>query len=101
MEVLSDTFIPPGVRDVSGVFQRCPRCVWPYLQPVNSLDQAHWLCTSCGHCWHLERGRLRAVDPITCHGCAARSKHECITLLQHEFPRFAAGAATDDEVLHT
>jgi hypothetical protein len=93
MELFHDSFIPPGLSDVWVNSRRCPRCVWPYLQPVGSLDQAHWLCVSCGHCWHVEHGHLRAVDPITCHGCTARTKQDCIALLQLEFPRFGAGAA--------
>jgi hypothetical protein len=101
MEVFSDTFIPPGLSDVWVRAHHCPRCVWPYLHPVQSLDQAHWLCSSCGHCWRIEHGRLRPVDPVVCHGCAARTKHDCITLLQCEFPHFGAGAATDDELAYS
>jgi hypothetical protein len=45
----------------------------------------------------IAHGRLRAVNPLGCHGCAARPKRECIALLGSEFPRFGAGAATGDE----
>ena len=101
MEVFGDTFVPVGLGDVWGRAQHCPRCVWPYLHRVASVDQEHWLCESCGHCWAIEHGRFRPVDPVTCHGCAARSKHDCITLLQHDFPHFAAGAPTDNELALT
>jgi hypothetical protein len=91
MEIFDDTFIPPGVGDVWLAARHCPRCVWPYLHPVRSLEQVHLLCESCGHCWRVEHGRLRPVDPLSCHGCAARSKRDCIALLQSEFPRFGGG----------
>jgi hypothetical protein len=96
MELFGDSFIPEGARDAWAGTQRCPRCIWPYLHPVSSVDQAHWLCSSCGRCWHLQHGRFRPVDPITCHGCAARARHDCIMLLQQEFPRFGAGTTTDE-----
>jgi len=96
MEVFDDTFIPPGLSGMRGASRRCPRCVWTHLHPVGSLDESHWLCESCGHCWRIEHGRLRPVDPIACHGCTARSKRVCMALLQSEFPRFGAGAATGD-----
>jgi len=97
MELFDETFVPPGLEAVRGRGQRCPRCVWPYLRPVSSADQDRWLCPSCGHCWHIEQGRVRLVDPITCHGCATRPKADCIRQFQHEFPRFGAGAASDDD----
>ena len=95
MEVFDDTFVPAGLSDTWTAGRHCPRCVWPYLRNVRSLDQTHLLCESCGHCWSMEHGRLRAVDPLSCHGCAARNRTDCITLLQQEFPYFAAGAAND------
>jgi hypothetical protein len=101
MEVFGDTFIPRELTDVRFGARHCPRCVWPYLSLVRSLDEARWLCRSCGHCWRIDNGRLRPVDPISCHGCAARSKHDCITLLQHDFPRFGAGTDTEDELAYT
>jgi hypothetical protein len=102
MERFDERFIPGGLREFSAGSQRCPRCVWPYLYRVASLDQAHWLCSSCGHCFYLDHGNLRSVDPVTCHGCAARNKHDCVTLLQHEFPHFGAGAgaASDSELTY-
>jgi len=99
MEVFDDTFVPPGLTEVWA--QHCPRCVWPYLHPVQSLDQTRWLCSSCGHCWHLTHGRLRPVDPLTCHGCTARARRDCITVLQCEFPHFSAGTANYDELANT
>jgi hypothetical protein len=100
MELFDDTFVPPGLRDVWAGSQHCPRCVWPHLQLVPSVDQAHWLCGSCGHCWYLEHGRLRTVDPIMCRGCPTRAKSDCISLLKRDFPRFTAGA-DDNEVTYT
>ena len=97
MEVFDDTFIPPGLSKVWTAGRNCPRCVWTHLRPVRSLDESHWLCESCGHCWRVEHGRLRPVDPLGCHGCASRSKRECVALLKGEFPRFGAGADTGDE----
>jgi hypothetical protein len=99
MEVFGDTFVPPGLQEVWARSQRCPRCVWPYLGPVVSVDQTRWLCPSCGHCWYIEHGRLRPVDPITCRGCAACARNDCIRLLQRDFPRFGAGAACEDELV--
>ena len=98
MEVFDDTFIPPGLGDVRFAAQHCPCCVWPYLHPVRSLDQSHLVCESCGHCWRIEHGRLRPVDPLSCHGCATRSKRDCIALLQRDVPRFGTGADTNETV---
>ena len=100
MELVDERFIPGGVRDVSAGTLRCPRCVWPYLYRVGSPDQEHWLCSSCGRCFSLDHGKLRGVDSVMCHGCADRNQHDCITLLQHEFPHFGAGAAGDDELTY-
>jgi hypothetical protein len=86
MEIFDDTFVPVGLSDVEP--RRCPRCVWPYLRPVQSRDVTRLLCQSCGHCWNLERGRLRPVDVLACHGCAEHAQSQCIALLQDEFPRF-------------
>jgi hypothetical protein len=94
MELFADTFIPPGLDAV--VVRRCPRCVWTHLHPVGSLDQQHLLCSSCGHCWYVEHGRLHPVDVLGCHGCNARSKHDCIAQLHCEFPRF--GTLLEDAV---
>ena len=98
MEVFDDTFVPPGLREAWASGRHCPRCVWTHLRPVRSLDHHHLLCESCGHCWRVEHGGLRPVDPLACHGCASRSKSECIELLRSTFPRFAAGAGTDDGI---
>jgi hypothetical protein len=101
MELFGDTFVPIELRDVWAGHHRCPRCVWPRLRPVTSVDQERWLCPSCEHCWRVEHGRLRPVDPVTCHGCAARERDDCITLMQGSFPRFCAGGASDDGGLYT
>ncbi len=90
MELLGDTFVPPGLTGVTAL--HCPRCIWPYLQTVRTPDEPHLLCQSCGHCWYLDRGRLRPVNVLACHGCTARSKSDCIRLLHDEFPRFGAYA---------
>jgi hypothetical protein len=90
MEVFDDTFVPPGLHDVWTRSLHCPRCVWPHLHRVPSAHQEHFLCDACGHCWCVEHGHLRQVDPLTCQGCAARSKASCITLMQQEFPQFVA-----------
>jgi hypothetical protein len=100
MGLFGDTFIPAGLRDVWAGPQRCPRCVWPYLHPMASNNQAHWLCSSCGHCYHLVHGHLQAVDPVTCHGCAARNKRDCVALLQHEFPHFTAETPDETELTY-
>jgi len=99
MEVSNDTFIPPGLSEVWFARRHCPRCVWPYLRPAPSLDDTHWLCESCGHCWHIEHGRLRPVNVLGCHGCTTRPKRECIALLQREFPRLGPQADASDEPL--
>ena len=91
MEVFGDTFIPARSNRRAG--RRCPRCTWTYLRPVRGDEEAHLLCESCGHCWQLERDRLRAVNVLACHGYAARAKRDCITLLHDEFPRFGGPLA--------
>jgi hypothetical protein len=97
MEVFDDTFVPPGLGDVWFATRGCPACLGTALLPVRTLDAPHWLCDECGQCWRVEHGLLRQVDPLSCHGCATRPKSECISLLQSAFPRFGAGAATDDD----
>ena len=94
MEPFADTFIPPGLDDLWFVARTCPACRAEHLRHVRALDESHWLCEGCGHCWRAEHGRLRNVDPLGCHGCPAHDKRECIALFQREFPSFAAGAAT-------
>ncbi len=64
MGVFDDTFIPPGRSDVRPAGRHCPRCVWPYLHRVGSIDQSQLLCDSCGHSWRVEDGRLCPVDPL-------------------------------------
>lgn len=97
MELFDDTFVPPGLCDVWFATRGCPACLGTALVPVRTLDEAHWLCDECGHCWRVEHGLLRRVDPLLCRGCATRPKSECISSLQNTFPRFTGGAATDDE----
>jgi hypothetical protein len=97
MEVFNDTFVPPGLGDVWFATRGCPACLDRSLERVRSLDEAHWLCASCGHCWRVEHGLLRPVDALSCRGCATRPKSECIELFQSTFLRFGAGAATDDQ----
>jgi hypothetical protein len=92
MEIFDDTFVPGGLHETWA--RHCPRCVWPYLHPVESLDGTRLLCDSCGHCWRIAHGNLRPADPVTCQGCAARPKRDCIMLMQSEFPRF--GPNVDD-----
>jgi hypothetical protein len=98
MQRFDDTFTPHRSADVLPASRRCPRCIWPSLHPVASVDREHWRCTLCGRYWYLEDDRLRPVDPITCQGCAARSKSDCIELRRREFPRFTAGAPSDDSI---
>jgi hypothetical protein len=93
MEVFDETFVPLGLQQVWA--RRCPRCVWPYLHPIESLDGIRFVCDSCGHCWRVAHGNLQAVDPVTCQGCAARSKRDCITFMQSQDPRF--GSSLDIE----
>ncbi|MCU1464269.1 MAG: hypothetical protein JWM72_197 [Actinomycetia bacterium] len=97
MEVFDDTFVPPGLGDVWFATRGCPACLGTALIPVRTLDAAHWLCDECGQCWRVEHGLLRHVDPLSCYGCATRLKSECIASMQSAFPRFGAGAATDDD----
>jgi hypothetical protein len=96
MEVFSDTFVPTGLGDVWAGRRHCPRCVWPTLRPVISIDQPHWQCPSCRHCYGIEHGRFRRVDPVTCHGCADRSKHDCMAVLKAEFPNFGGPPSGDE-----
>jgi hypothetical protein len=67
------------------------------LVQVRTLDAAHWLCDECGQCWRVERASLRPVDLLSCHGDATRPESEGISSLQSAFPRFGAGAPTDDD----
>jgi hypothetical protein len=95
MELFEDTFVPFGLDDVWFATRGCPDCLDRPLQHVQALDASHWLCTTCGECWRVEHGLLRQVDPLTCHGCAARRKSECIAQWALTFPQFGAGPTTD------
>jgi hypothetical protein len=98
MEVFADSFLPPGPTEAWAPARHCPRCVWPRLRRVDSLDEStHWLCEACGHCWRIEHGRLRPVNVLGCQGCATQAKCECIALLQREFPRFGSQPDSGDE----
>lgn len=70
----------------------CPGCGFSPLSRVADCDVVHWLCLSCGHCWQDANAGLRAVDPITCPGCATKPRPECIALFAGEFPRFGGVA---------
>ena len=96
MEPFVDTFFPSGFADAWFATRGCPDCLDQPLRHVRSVDDSHWLCVSCGQCWRVEHGRLRRVDPLTCHGCAERPKSECIARWANTFPRFSAGLATDE-----
>lgn len=98
MEVFDDTFIPADFADVWAAGRHCPQCVWPRLRPAGSLTETRLLCDSCGHCWRIEHGKLRPVDPLGCHGCTSRPKRDCVELLQRKFPRFGAELDSDDEL---
>jgi hypothetical protein len=93
--MFDDTFVPHELDAWFGA-RDCPACITGRLERVESLDQPHWLCRSCGQCWRAEHGRLRSTDPLTCRGCAARPKTECISVLLRTFPRFGAGSPTTD-----
>ena len=97
MEIFADTFLPAGLDALWFTDRRCPACPGGSVHRVRSLDESRWLCDSCGQCWRAEHGRLRAVDPVACHGCATRPRRECIELLQSKFRRFGAGAESGYE----
>ena len=63
MEVFDHTFIPPGLNDEWAGPHHCPRCVWPYLQRVRTLDQTHWLWTSVQERLHCNLPRR--VPPLS------------------------------------
>ena len=97
MEIFADSFIPAGLEAFWFASRRCPSCQNGFIHRTRSLEESRWLCNSCGQCWRAEHGRLRAVDPVACHGCATRPKRECIELLQRKFRRFGAGAESGYE----
>ena len=88
MEVLNDTLIPPGLGEEWFAGRHCPRCIWPYLRPAPSLGEAHWLCESCGHCWHIDHDRLRPVK--SSEVTAVRVQHG-----KHSWMAAAHGDATN------
>jgi hypothetical protein len=57
------TVAVPGLSHESIAGRHCPQCVWPYLHAVWSGHQTQLRCESCGHCWRVEHGDLRPVDP--------------------------------------
>ena len=58
------TRVVPGLSHESIAGRHCPQCVWPYLHAVRSGHQTQLRCESCGHCWRIEHGDLRPVDPL-------------------------------------
>lgn len=96
MELFDDTFVPRGLGDAWFATRGCPDCLDRPLGQVRALDASHWLCATCGRCWRVEHGLLRSVDPLTCRGCATRRKSDCIAMWRTTYPRFDAGAATDE-----
>jgi len=97
MEPFHDTFVRSNLDDVWFATRGCPKCLEQPLQRVRADHEPRWLCGSCQQCWQVTDGVLRPVDPLSCAGCASRPKSECIALLQSTFPRFGAGARTDDD----
>jgi hypothetical protein len=87
VDILGDTLIPVELRDSWFASDPCPAC-GVRLRPVTSFDETHYLCDGCGRCWRVHNAALRSVDPVGCHGCTARHKHDCLAQLQCEFPRF-------------
>ena len=85
-----EPFFDPMSVPVSDRPRECPRCGAEPLSLVAECEMVHWLCRSCGHCWRGERGHLRAVDPVSCPGCATKPRDECFVLFAQEFPRFRA-----------
>lgn len=66
----------------------CPACGAPRMLRTARCDDEHWLCPSCGRCWTPRERAWRAADPVTCPGCATRSRHACIEQFRGAFPRF-------------
>jgi len=64
MDQSLDTLAVPSFSRESIAGRRCPQCVWPYLHAVRSGHQIELRCESCGHCWRVEHGDLRPVDPL-------------------------------------
>jgi hypothetical protein len=95
MELFEDTFVPPGLEATWFALHSCPACGDSTLRPVKTLQADREACVACGACWLVSHGRLRPVDPVTCHGCAQRSRADCVRRLQRTFPRYGAGEATD------
>jgi|GraSoiStandDraft_4_1057263.scaffolds.fasta_scaffold812568_2 hypothetical protein len=49
----------------------CPACGASALDAVVEADteDVHFLCRSCGRCWHVELGHVQRMAPAVCHGC--------------------------------
>jgi hypothetical protein len=93
LSFFADTFAPQGVRESWFAAHPCPACR-SQLSPVTAFDETHYLCGGCGACWRAHNGNLRSVDPLGCHGCAAKGKRECLIELQEHFPRFGPAFET-------
>ncbi len=91
MELFDDTFLPLGIGEAWFATRGCPDCLDHPLERVHTLDEAHWLCATCGTCWRVEHGLLRSVDPLTCRGCGSRNKSECIGTWRGALPGFDDG----------
>jgi len=93
MELFSEVTNPFAERDpLTG--SSCPVCGSGPLARVAGCEAAHWLCRSCGRCWERASRSWRAVDPVSCPGCATQPRTACLELLAETFPRF--GGLPDD-----
>ena|SRR5258706_5991296 len=96
MELFGDTFLPPELADLWVRARGCPICAGEIHAVASLGSPRHWLCTGCGRCWAPEHGHVRSVDPLTCQGCATRTKAACITRFGTRFPAFTGGGLLDD-----
>jgi DNA-directed RNA polymerase subunit RPC12/RpoP len=88
MSVFEETFLPAAVAEQWFATASCPQCGQRTLRTASTVSEGHWLCTSCSRCWRAVHGRLQAVDPIACAGCARRPRDVCIEAVYGDFPRF-------------
>ena len=96
MELFGDTFLTAQLAEFWVQSRSCPFCD-EKVHAVASLSASHhWLCPACGRCWALVHGRLHGVDPLTCQGCATRTKAECLSRFGARVPAFTGGGLPDE-----
>jgi hypothetical protein len=70
---------------ISRPLSRCPSCGSVDLEPVveSVVQDVHFLCRACNHCWDVALGSVHRVTPGSCLGCPGRGPCENVYAADH------------------